>query len=122
MSIISILIISAFTLILVVGMSITSVSTYEQRFNAESSGTAYYAAEACLEEALFRLEGDSAFSGMTLILDSDTDCSVSISGTAPYLLSVTVNFLDTVQNFEGEVQITQSGQIYNSELLSWEEI
>ena len=121
-SLISILVISAFTLILVVGMSVTSISTYDQSFNTEASNTAYYAAEGCLEEALIRLEGDSSFTGTTLTMDADTDCTISVSGGAPYTLSISVNFLDYTQTFEAEVSLTQSGQIYNSELLRWEEV
>lgn len=121
-SLISILVISAFTLILAVGMSVTSISTYNQSFNKEASNAAYYVAEACLEEALIRLEADSTFSGATLILDSDTDCTVSVAGAAPYTFSITVNFLDYTQNFEADVSLTESGQIYNSELLRWEEV
>ncbi len=121
-SLISLLIISAFTLILVVAASSSGMSNYEQSFNFESSKTSYYAAEACLEEALFRTEQNSAFTGTTLTFDSDTNCVVTVIGANPKTITVTVNFLDYTQTFQATVSITQTGQIYNSELLTWEEI
>jgi len=121
-ALISILVVMAFSLILVVGMSVTSLSTYDQSFNREASSTGTYFAEACLEEALLRLEGDNAFTGTSLTLDVDTDCTVAVSGSAPYTFSIAVHFLDYTQNFQATVEITQSGQIYNSRLLSWKEV
>lgn len=121
-ALISILVITAFTLILVVGMSVTSLSSYDQSFNTEASGVSRAAADACVEEALLRLENDSGFIGSTVVIDADTDCTISISGSAPYTISIAVHFLDYTQNFQGTVQLTQSGQIYNSELLSWKEV
>lgn len=121
-ALISILVISAFALILVVGMSTTSLSTYDQSFNIEASDIGAYAADACLEEALLRLENDNTFTNTTLTFDADTNCIVNVSGVAPYTISISVNFLDYTQNFQATVQMTESGQIYNSELLSWKEI
>ena len=121
-SLISLLIISAFTLILVVAASVSGISNYDQSFNVDSSKISYYTAEACLEEALLRTEQDSAFVSASLILDADTDCSVTVTGTNPKTITVTVNFLDYIQTFEASVSITQTGQIYNSELLTWDEI
>ena len=121
-SLISLLIISAFTLILVVSASISGISNYDQSFNFESSKVSYYAAEACLEEALFRTEQSSTFTGTALSLDADTDCTVLVTGSNPKTITITVSFLDYIQTFEATVSITQTGQIYNSELLTWKEI
>jgi hypothetical protein len=121
-SLISLIIISAFTLILVIAASSAGLSNYDQSFNVESSKISYYMAEACLEEALIRTEGDNTFSSTSLILDADTDCSVAVTGADPKTITITVNFLDYTQTFQAEVSLTQTGQIYNSELLTWEEI
>lgn len=121
-SLITLLVISAFTLILVVGASVAGISNYDQSFNYDSSKISYYMAEACLEEALLRTEADSNFSSTTLTLDADTNCSVTVAGVNPKTITVTVNFLDYTQTYQAEVSLTQTGQIYNSELLTWEEI
>lgn len=121
-ALITLLVISAVTMILVVAASVNGLSNYDQSFNFEAGKIGYYGAEACLEEALLRTELDATFSTTSFSLDADTDCSVSVSGTNPKTINVTVNFLEYTQTFEATVQITQNGQIYNSELLTWEEI
>ena len=65
-ALISLLIISAFTLLIVLAASEASISTYQIYLNESSGETAYYGAESCLEEAIMRIEGDSDFSGTTL--------------------------------------------------------
>ncbi len=121
-SLISLLVISALTLILVVAVSIAGSSNYDQSFNFDSTKTSYYTAEACLEEALLRTEQNSGFTSTSLTVDSDTDCEVTVTGTNPKTVTVTVHFLDYSQTFRATVSITQAGQIYNSDLLTWEEI
>ncbi|MFA6024588.1 MAG: hypothetical protein WC777_05305 [Candidatus Gracilibacteria bacterium] len=121
-ALISILIISAFTLLLLVATSISGLSNADQSFNFDSSKISYYGAEACLEEALLRTEQDAAFTTTTLSLDEDTTCSVTVSGANPKTVLVTVDFLEYSQSFQATVSITQNGQIYNNELLTWEEI
>ncbi len=121
-SLITLLVISGLTLILVVAVSIAGLSNYDQSFNFDSSKVSYYTAEACLEEALLRTEQDNSFSSTTLTLDADTSCTVTATGTNPKTFTVTVNFLDYTQTFRATVSLTQAGQIYNSDLLTWEEI
>ena len=53
-ALISILIIAAFTLLLVVGMSEVNISTSYEYFNNAGGTNSYYAAESCLEEAMIR--------------------------------------------------------------------
>ncbi|MEK9160403.1 MAG: hypothetical protein AAB383_06800 [Patescibacteria group bacterium] len=121
-ALISLLVISAVSLILVVAASVNGLSNYEQSFNFEAGKSGYYGAEACLEEALLRMEGDSAFAGTSITLDAESDCTVVLSGTSPKTITVTVNFLDYTQTFQATAQVTQSGQIINTELLTWKEI
>lgn len=121
-SLITLVIISALTLILVTAASISGISNYDQSFNFDSSKIGYYAAESCLEEALLRTERDTAFTTATITLDADTSCSISITGTNPKTITLTADFLDYTQTFQATVQITQSGQISNNELLTWKEI
>ena len=117
-ALISLLVISAFTLILVVGMSEVNLSKSYQYLNNTSDKTAYYIAEGCLEEAMIRLENNTSFAGTTLTLDADTNCSVSVTGTT---ISITVNHLDYTQTFEGEVSVTQEGTANNISLQYWNE-
>lgn len=121
-ALISLLVIAAVTMILVVAGSVNGLSNYDQSYNFEAGKLGYYGAEGCLEEALLRTEADSTFTNTSISLDEDTDCSVLVTGANPKTITVTVQFLDYTQTYQATVQMTQSGQITNSDLLTWEEI
>lgn len=78
-ALISLLIISGFTLIMVLAISESSVSSYQQQSNSDADRSSYYAAEACLEEAITRIESGTGFTGETLEFSSDLRCVISVS-------------------------------------------
>lgn len=122
-ALISLLVISAMTLVLALGMSEVTISKSYQYFNNHSDKMGYYVAEACLEETLIRLEEDASFSGETLTFDADTNCTISVAGTgATRTVSITTVYLTYTQNFEAEVSLVQAGQATNASLSSWQEI
>lgn len=121
-ALISLLVISAFTLILVLGMSEVTLSTSYQTFNNNSTQIAYYYAEACLDEAILRLEKNSTFTTTTLAMNGSGSCSITVSGTSPKIVTIQTIYLDSIQNFRAEVNLTQNGQATNATLLSWKEI
>lgn len=121
-ALISLLVISVFTLILVVAMSEVNISSSYQRLNTESGKLSYYAAEGCFEEAAHRLEEDTGFNSATLEYDSDTSCSIVVTGTAPYVITVTVNYLNYVERYQANAYITSSGEGTNLSLGDWQEI
>lgn len=121
-ALISLIFISAFTLILVIMMSESSLSSSIANSNHEINRAMRYAAEACLEEGLLRLEEDPTFTGTTLTLSDTTSCSFTVSGSMPSLFSIEVNDQDNVQTFEADVNLTTVGQSNNATLLRWEEI
>lgn len=118
-ALISMLIISAFTIILVVAMSEINISTSQNYFNSNGDKMAYYTAEACLEEAIIRLEKNTAFTSEILTFDSDTDCTITANSTT---VNITANFLNFIQTYQGTIQITTSGQANNVKLLNWKQI
>lgn len=121
-ALISLLVISAFTLILVLGMSEATLSTSYQTFNTSSNQVAYYYAEACLDEAIIRLEKDSAFVSTTLTMNGTGSCTITVSGTSPKIVSIQSAYLDSIQNFQAQVSLTTNGQATNATLLEWKEI
>ena len=122
-ALISLLIMSAFTLLIVLAASEASISTYQIYLNESSGETAYYGAESCLEEAIMRIEGDSDFSGTTLAIDASTSCTITVTGTSEQkTISISVNYGDYSQNYQGVVNLIQDGSVYNSDLVSWEEV
>jgi len=104
---------------LVLGMSDTNISTAYQHANTQANKITYYAAEACIEEAMQRLEEDVSFTSTTLQLDSNTSCSVTVSGSGPYTIATTVTLLDYTQNYQATAEITASGEANNIDLQSW---
>lgn len=121
-SLISMLIISAFTLILVVAMSEANISTNYQYLNNYIGKDMYYAAESCLAEGIIRYEADSAFTGTTINIDSYTSCSVAVSGTSTKQFDITVTDGSYTQTFRGTTDVNTSGEINNLTLSSWQKL
>ncbi len=122
-ALISILIIASFTVLLVLAASEASISNSYKYTNKTSSQITYYTAEACMEEAVLRLENDITFAGTTIILDEYTTCTIVVTGEAPNkTITITSNYLEYTQTFEANLELSDVGEIYNSELVNWEEI
>ncbi len=121
-ALISILLVSAITLLIVVSMSEINISTSQQHLNSTSSKSNYYLSEACFEESLIRLENDAGFTGTSISFDTNSNCTITISGGATKTVDITTNFFDYTQNYQGTVTIEQNGQAINATLLNWSEI
>lgn len=120
-ALISLLVISAFTLILAVKMAESGISIGYQHVNNVSGQTSYYGAEGCFEEALIKIEDDTSFSGETINFASGS-CVITVSGVNPKTVDVTLTQGDYQQTFRGIVNVTQNGHAINASLSSWEEI
>jgi Tfp pilus assembly protein PilX len=120
-ALISVLIISAILLILILGMSESSVTGSYQSLNKSSNQIAYHTAEACLEETIMRMEDDINFTGVTLSFD-ETTCTSVTSGENPKTISIEVEYMDYVQHFAAQVSVATMGQANNVKLLNWEKI
>jgi hypothetical protein len=121
-ALISLLVISAFTLILVIAMAESSILAETAEVNNETNRFMDYTAEACLEEGILRLEGDPAFTDATITFEDQVSCALTVSGSAPYTLSIETTYLDHTEHFEATLNLTTSGQSNNAQLLSWEEV
>lgn len=120
-ALISMLIIATFTLILAIGMAEASISSGYEQVNHSVGKFAYNYAEGCFEEAIHRIEQDVNFSGYTLNF-TDGSCSISVSGSNPKTVDVTLNYLDYVQRFRGSVNVSQVGHAINATLSTWSKI
>lgn len=119
LALISVLIISAFVLILAVAMSESNITTSYQALNNQSGKLSYYGAEACFEEAMIRLKADSSFNAETLNIDDDHSCIINVAGST---VNITVNYLNYSRDFQADINISQDGQANNIQLLNWQEI
>ncbi len=118
---ISILIISVFTLIIAVYTADLNISTGYQYVNRFSENDSYYSAEGCLEEALIRIENSVGFSGETINFTGGS-CVINVIGSDPKTVNITLTQGSDIQNFRGEVDITINGHAINTSLSTWSEI
>lgn len=118
-ALISVLIIAAFTILIVLAMSEVNISTSYEYFNNSENKTAYYTAESCLEEAIIRLEDNPAFNLGTITFDTDTSCNISVANNQ---ILIEVTHLDFAQNYQADISLTSNGQANNIKLLNWQEI
>lgn len=121
-ALISILIISAVTLLLVIGMAETQSITKKQSFNTTNNRIMYYNAESCMEEAMIRLEKDTNFTTGSLSFDSGATCSMQVSGTSNKTINIQIQYNEYAENFRATALLTESGQAKNMNLSSWEEV
>lgn len=119
-ALVSILIVTAFTLVLAVSLSDANRATSDQYLNNVMINDLYYAAGGCLDEALLRTEGDTTFTGTTLTFTDGTSCTVSVTGTTTKTITITAQNGDYTENFAAQAALTQSGIANNLRLLSWE--
>ncbi|MBI4234888.1 hypothetical protein HY604_01155 [Candidatus Peregrinibacteria bacterium] len=120
-ALVSIMIISAITLIVVISMTEINYSTSSQSLNSNSDKTAYYVAQACLEEATIQLEADLSYSAGTLNFDADTTCDISVTDNGQKNVTITVNYLDYSSTFNATFSYEQSGEATNLHIINWSE-
>ncbi|MFA4891134.1 MAG: hypothetical protein WC604_02160 [Candidatus Gracilibacteria bacterium] len=120
-ALISLIVISAFTLILAVKMTESGISTGYQHVNNVAGQTSYYGAEGCFEEALIKIEDDTSFVGETVNFSSGS-CVITVSGVNPKTVDVVLTQGDYQQTFRGVVGVAENGHAINASLSSWEEI
>ena len=112
----SVLMVSAFTLLLVVALSELEISHSYMILNEEESTRSLYAAEACFEDAVYRYEFDATFTGESLTLDSQTLCQSTVNGTQ---VTVEVTSGDYSATFQGSLDIDSLNLLNNLHLIRW---
>lgn len=95
--------------------STSSVSELEHGYFENRSQVSHFQAEACLEEGLYRLKLDNAFSGGTFTVASTT-CGVVVSGSgSERVLSAT----SSADQFIGQVGARVGINGRSIQLLEW---
>lgn len=77
---ISVIVISTVSLSLALTVGLIGISDLQISFDRRLEQRATAAADTCLEEAMYRLKRDSAFTGTSLTMDANTSCTVALSG------------------------------------------
>lgn len=112
----SVLMVSAFTLLLVLALSELQISHSYVVLNDRESTRSLYAAEACLEDAVYRYESDSTFVGGSIAIDDQTVCTSAISGT-----EVTVEVTDGLYSatYVASLEVDTVNLVNNLHLIQW---
>ena len=121
-ALISVLIITGFTLLLALAMSELNATRSLSSLNSSTQNESLYAAEGCLEEAIARLEADPAFTGEVLTFSTDKTCTITVTGTNPITVNVEMNYDTYMENYSANLSLIQNGSANNIHLNSWEEI
>ena len=122
-ALISVLVISAILLILVSSMAETHISVSNQFFNDYNDRLGYYDSESCLEEAIRKLELDVNFSGSSILNESGTACTSTVTGSGNTKNISIVNVRgDYTQQYQGQISITVNGTVNNAILINWNKI
>lgn len=112
----SVLMVSAFTLVLVLALSELSISHSYTILNEQESTRSLYAAEACLEDAVYRYELDSTFTGGSVNLDGQTDC-VSTMGVGQITVEVTDGIYSAT--YLASLEVDAVNLVNNLHLIQW---
>jgi len=118
----SILIISAFTMFLVLTMSEVNVTRSYNYLNTSTQNESLYGAEGCLEEAMISLEQDTTFTSGTITYSAEKTCQITVSGTNPLTVNIEMSYDDYTQNYSAELNVVEDGEANNIHLSSWQEI
>lgn len=78
----SLLVISAVVLAIAVSVSLMGIDEIKNSFALSQGEKAEAATKACLEEALYRLRDDADYTSGTLNIDTNLNCTISVSGSA----------------------------------------
>lgn len=120
-ALISVLIAMAVLMIIAVGMSETHISTSKQYLNTQANREIYYAAEACLEDTIKRIEENIDFSGGSLsINNNDITCTITATGTTVKNIEITITKDNYIQEYLAEINIVQKGNTNNATINKWE--
>lgn len=121
-ALISIIILTGFTLLLALSMSEINATRSLGSLNSSTQNESLYAAEGCLEEALLRLEADPSFTSETLSFDTDKSCNISVSGTNPITVNIEMIYDTYMETYSAKLTLLQNGSANNIYLDSWGEI
>lgn len=113
-------------ILVVIGLTVSTIGNNEVVLSGVFSDgeNAFSIADACAEEALTRLKGDSGFTGTTFSLDGGTcTATVSLVTGTNYLIQATGTYKDNVRGIEADVNVVFNGQgIARSVIInSWQE-
>jgi hypothetical protein len=116
-ALISIVVVMALVVLVVTSVALAGLSTLEHGFAEQVSTDIILADETCAEEAIVRLQRNSAYTGGSLTV-GDVACTITVSGSGS---TRTITIVGVEQNFTRRLQadISLSGSV--STITAWQE-
>lgn len=120
-ALIALVILGAFTLILAVSLNKINITDLKLITSEQISNEAFFAADACAEEALLRLKRDPAFREGNLNIRT-ANCTISITANGDQrTITATGVSEEYIREIETIVNLTTNGSAINASTVSWKE-
>jgi hypothetical protein len=110
-ALVTLVIISFVALLVALSVNLISISEMQMGFEKSRSAKAFWAAEACLDEALIRLKRNPGYLSGSLTIDSVTSCTISIAPSGNKRIITTVGAVDGIIIRRIEAQADVSGRL-----------
>lgn len=110
-ALVTLVIISFVALLVALSVNLISISEMQMGFEKSRSAKAFWAAEACLDEALIRLKRNPSYSGGSLVIDSATTCSATVVPSGSKRIITTIGTVDGIIIRRIEAQADVSGRV-----------
>lgn len=111
-ALVTLIVISAAALLIALSVNLISISEMQMGFDRRRSLKAFWAAEACFDEAKIRLKRNSSYTGGILAIDANAVCSSSVAQSGQKRVITTVGTVDDIiiRRIESQVDLT-SGRV-----------
>lgn len=118
-ALLAIIIITALIVLISISFFLVAAGNLEVGFSTQRADDVIISAEACVEEAIFRLSSDNTYSGGSLTV-GDVACTIAVTGTpcGDCTIDVEASAVGFTRNISAEVTISGS----TADITSWEEI
>lgn len=112
-ALVTLVIISFVALLIALSVNLISLSEMQMGFEKSRSQKAFWAAEACLDEALIRLKRNPSYSGGSLAIDQVTSCTISISPSGNKRIITTFGTVDgiIIRRIEAQADLGTPGRV-----------
>lgn len=107
-ALVTLVVISSVALLIALSVNLISLSEMQMGFDRNRSFRAFWAAEACLDEAKIRLKRNSNYSGGSLIIDANVECLSLVVQNGQKRIITTTGTVDDIiiRRIEAQVDLT----------------
>lgn len=108
-ALVTLIIISSVAMIISLSVNLIAISEMQMGFDRSRSLKAFWAAEACLDEAKIRLKRNSSYAGGSLTIGTDTVCGSSVAQNGQKRIITTIGTVSDIITRRIETQVDLTG-------------